>query len=149
MKSVIGIELFSMLIRESPPIFRARFAHRPVGANRKSFITVIVCLAMIIIGGHWTSQNTWAQSSTADLAITSAVPSTATTGSFYTFTFTASGGTPPYSWEASLVSPDRTSGTTWFSSPWDEIINGMSFDSSSGEGLAGGTCGDLRDALYF
>ncbi len=111
----------------------ARFAHRMAIAKSKTHMSIAVAsLALIVIGGHWTSNNAWAQSAIADLAITSAAPPTATAGAFYTFTFTATGGTPPYSWDASLASPDRPSTTTWFSSPWDEIINGMSFDSSSG-----------------
>lgn len=67
----------------------------------------------------------------ADLAITSAQPPAATAGAAYSFTFTANGGTPPYTWDASLVSPDNT-GTTWWFSSWGGAINGMTFNSTSG-----------------
>ncbi len=123
----------------SPKDLGARFVHLVRNVKSKPHALIaLVSLALAIIGGHWTSQNTWAQSPIADLAITSGAPPTATTGSFYTFGFAASGGTPPYTWEASLVSPDRASTTTWFSSG-DEIINGMSFDS--GSGILSGTPG--------
>lgn len=47
------------------------------------------------------------------LTITSNVPAAATAGIAYSFTFTASGGTPPYTWDAVTIAPDtQTNGFT-------------------------------------
>ncbi|HJU83599.1 MAG TPA: hypothetical protein VJ600_05270 [Holophagaceae bacterium] len=53
------------------------------------------------------------------LAISSGVPPSPVAGTPYAFTFTATGGTPPYTWSGAIISPD---GTT----------NGLSLDSATG-----------------
>ncbi len=89
----------------------------------QTFCFLIICMVLI-----WYNPATVLS---ADLAITSAHPPAANTGAAYSFTFTASGGNPPYTWDASLVSPDLTQTTWWFSS-WGGTINGMTFDTASG-----------------
>lgn len=44
----------------------------------------------------------------AHLAISSGIPPSPVAGSPYTFTFTASGGTPPYTWSGVILSPEQS-----------------------------------------
>ncbi|HJW08335.1 MAG TPA: putative Ig domain-containing protein [Holophagaceae bacterium] len=53
------------------------------------------------------------------LAISSGIPAAPTAGTPYSFTFTAAGGTPPYTWSGAILAPDSTS-------------NGLTLDSSTG-----------------
>ncbi len=53
------------------------------------------------------------------LAIHSAPPAQGTAGTAYSFAFQATGGTPPYSWSASIIAPDSSD-------------NGLSLDANTG-----------------
>jgi hypothetical protein len=85
------------------------------------FLVVFICLVSF---SHEAAR-------AAELTITSAAPPAATAGSPYSYTFTATGGTPPYTWDGSLVSPDIPQTTWWFSSA-GYPLNGMSLDTSTG-----------------
>ena len=60
--------------------------------------------------GFWlnigAASGTTAPGTAIGLTITSNVPSVATAGSTYSFAFSASGGTPPYTWDAVTIAPD-------------------------------------------
>jgi hypothetical protein len=68
----------------------------------------------------------------AELTITSSAPSAATAGAAYSFTFTATGGTSPYTWKAWLISPEVDQGIDYAELSSGSPINGMYFDSSTG-----------------
>jgi hypothetical protein len=55
----------------------------------------------------------------AHLAISSGMPPSPVTGVPYSFTFTATGGTPPYTWSGVIISPEQAS-------------NGLTLDSATG-----------------
>jgi hypothetical protein len=68
----------------------------------------------------------------AELTIKSSAPPAATAGSSYSFTFTASGGTPPYTWKAWLISPEVDQSIDYAELGLSSAINGMYFNGSSG-----------------